>query len=74
MLRVAFGGYGWGGPRLQLTLDELKDEDDVVIKSQDIMVVYNSGIEEYVKNSIVDYSDSWFERGFVIKGAKTSSC
>jgi hypothetical protein len=46
----------------------------VVIKSQDIMVVYNFGIEGYIKNSIVDYSDSWFERGFVIRGARTSSC
>jgi hypothetical protein len=38
------------------------------------MIAYNSGIEEYVNNSIIDYSDRWFERGFVVRGVKTSSC
>jgi len=74
MLRVAFGGYGWGGPKLQLTLDELKDEKDVIVESQGITVVYNSGIEGYVSNSIIDYANSWFERGFVIRGSQMSSC
>lgn len=74
MLRVSFGGYGWGGPRLHLTLDELKNENDIVIEAQGIKVVYNSDIKEYVQNSIIDYSNSWFQRGFIIKGANTSSC
>ena len=74
MLRIAFGGYGWGGPKLQLTLDELKDENDMIIESQGITVVYQNDIEGYVKNSIVDYSNSWFERGFVIRGSGLSSC
>lgn len=74
MLRISFGGYGWGGPRLQLTLDELKNQDDVVIESQGITVIYNSDIEEYVQDSIVDYSKNWFQRGLVIRGAKTSTC
>ena len=74
MLRIAFGGFGWGGPRLQLTLDELKNQSDVVVESQGITVVYSSDLEEYVSNSIVDYSNGWFERGFVIRGASTSSC
>jgi Fe-S cluster assembly iron-binding protein IscA len=59
---------------LQLTLDELKNKDDVVEESQGITIVYSSDIEEYVHNSVVDYSNSWFERGFVIRGARTSSC
>ena len=74
MVRIAFGGYGWGGPKLELTLDELKDENDVVVESQDIVVAYNSDIEEYVQNAKVDFADSWFERGFVIRGAGVSSC
>jgi Fe-S cluster assembly iron-binding protein IscA len=74
MLRIAFGGFGWGGPRLQLTLDELKNQNDVVVESQGIKVVYNSDIEEYVSSSVVDYSNSWFERGFVIRGGRTPSC
>lgn len=74
MLRIAFGGYGWGGPRLELTLDELKNKNDIVIESQGITVVYNSNLEEQVRNSVVDYSNSWFERGFVIRGGRSSSC
>lgn len=74
MLRISFGGYGWGGPRLKLTLDELKNQDDVVIESQEITVVYSHDIEEYVRNSVIDYSKNWFQRGLVIRGAKTSSC
>lgn len=74
MLRISFAGYGWGGPRLQLTLDELKNQDDVVIESQGITVIYNSDIEEYVQDSIIDYSKNWFQRGLVIRGAKTSTC
>ena len=74
MLRVSFGGYGWGGPKLQLTLDELKDEYDLVEESQGITIVYNSGIKEYVEGSVVDYSNNWFERGFVIRASGLSSC
>lgn len=74
MLRIGFGGFGWGGPRLELTLDELKNHSDIVVESQGITVVYDSGIEQYVRNSIVDYVNSWFEKGFVIRGGRTSSC
>lgn len=59
---------------MELALDELKDESDVVTESEGIKVVYNTGIEEYVKGSVVDYSNNWYERGFVIRGASLSSC
>ena len=74
MLRISFGGSGWGGPRLQLTLDELKNQNDTVIESQGITVVYNSNLEEQVCNTVVDFANSWFEQGFVIRGGATSSC
>ena len=74
MIRVSFGGYGWGGPKLQLTLDELKNEVDVVVESQGIKVLYEANLEAYLRDAVIDYSNSWFERGFVIKGSNTSSC
>jgi len=74
MLRITFGGYGWGGPKLQLTLDELKDENDIIVESQGITIVYNSDLEGQVNKTVVDYSDSWFERGFIIRGSGLSSC
>lgn len=74
MVRVSFGGFGWGGPSLQLTLDELKNNEDKVVESEGISIVYESYLEDYIENSVIEYSNSWFQRGFVIKGGKTSSC
>jgi Fe-S cluster assembly iron-binding protein IscA len=50
------------------------NQNDTLIESQEIKVVYNSNLEEQVNNCVVDYANSWFERGFVIRGARTSSC
>ena len=72
MLRVSFGGFGWGGPKLQLTLDELKNDDDVLVESQGVKVVYASFIEGYINNSEIDYANNFFNKGFYIKGS--SSC
>ena len=74
MLRVLFEGAGWGGPQLQLTLDELKNEDDVVVESLGIKVVYEADIQSYLSTATIDYSNRWFQRGFVIKGSRLSSC
>lgn len=59
---------------MELTLDEFKNENDVVTESEGIKIVYAPDIKEYVINSVVDYSNRWFERGFVIRGAGVSSC
>ena len=72
MIRVSFGGYGWGGPRMQLTLDELKKENDIAVESEGITIVYEKDLEVYLDRAIIDYSNGWFERGFVLRG--TSSC
>ena len=74
MIRVSFGGYGWGGPKLQLTLEELKNENDVVVESRGVKVVYTAKLEAYLRDSVIDYSNKWFDRGFSIKGSGTSSC
>ena len=74
MVRIGFESFGWGGPRLQITLDELKDEDDVLVESEGLKIVYSSMLERYVNNCIIDYSNRWFEHGFVIRGANVSSC
>lgn len=69
MLRVSFGGFGWGGPQLQLTLDELINDDDVLVESEGVKVVYASAIERYINSSIIDYANNFFNRGFYIKGS-----
>jgi iron-sulfur cluster assembly accessory protein len=74
MLRIYFAGYGWGGPKLNVTLDGLSDEKDKLVESEGIKIVYDADLEEYLQNSVVDYSSNWFEKGFVIRGAGVSTC
>ena len=74
MLRISFGGYGWGGPKFKLTLDELKKNNDIVTESRGIKIVYNSDFGIFVDGTIIDYSDEWYNRGFTIKGGGLSSC
>ena len=74
MVRVFFGGYGWGGPRLQLTLDGSKEDNDILQESEGIKVVFNADIEHMVQNAHIDFSQGIFGRGFEIKGPNTSNC
>lgn len=46
----------------------------MVVESQGVIVVYESDLEGYLHNSVIDYSNSWFEKGFVIRGNNLSSC
>ena len=72
-LRVSFGGYGWGGPKLNLTLDELKKgEDDTIVESEGVKIIYTSNLETYLNGRVIDYSNSWFRRGFFISGSNSS--
>lgn len=74
MLRVTFAGYGWGGPKLGVTLDELKNDEDVVVQVGDIKVVYDSMLEPYINGIVINYSNSFFNRGFSVSGGSSSSC
>lgn len=74
MVRINFGGFGWGGPKIGLTLDEFKNENDKIVELQGIKVIYMDTLENYISNSVIDYSDSFFSRGFSIKGTGLSSC
>ncbi|MFU0825908.1 MAG: Iron-sulfur cluster insertion protein ErpA [Clostridium sp.] len=57
-----------------MTLDESKKENDIIEESEGIKIVYNSDLEEFLKNSTIDYSDNWFQRGFIITGGNASCC
>ena len=59
---------------MQLTLDELKNDDDKVVESEGITIIYPSSIEEYLNGAVIDYSNSWFNKGFSIRGGGTSNC
>lgn len=61
---------------MKLTLDELINEDDVVVESQGITVVYKTDDEIYVDSSYIDYMESKYVQEFVITGtgSQPSSC
>lgn len=59
---------------MELTLDELKREKDIIVESRGVKVVYDSDIQMYINDILIDYSSKWYERGFVLRGAGTSSC
>jgi Fe-S cluster assembly iron-binding protein IscA len=39
-----------------------------------VKIVYDKAIEGYLKNSTVDYSDRWYEKGFILRGPGVGSC
>lgn len=74
MLRISFAGYGWGGPRLGLALDEQKNEDDLLVEANGIKVVYSKDLEPYVRNLALDYGTKWYNKGFHFVGNNIGSC
>lgn len=71
MLRINFGGGGWAGPRFNLTLDEFKDEDDIVEELDGIKIIYRKRLADRLKGAVIYYSNSWFNRGLAIDFGRT---
>lgn len=75
-LRISIEGFGWGGPRFGIALDKAKDEkNDYVEKVNNINIVIEKTILDQFKSFTINYSNSWFNKGFtVFPGSGTSSC
>lgn len=58
---------------MQLALDEL-NEDDIVVESQGVKVVYDATIKQHVSNSVIDYSTNAMRPGFYITKSGGSCC
>jgi len=59
---------------LNLSLDEAKNANDIVVESEVMNVVFDSELEAYVRETMIDYSDAWYKRGFSIRGGGMSTC
>ena len=59
---------------MNLALDESKNEEDIVVESNDVKVVYAKELQGHVNNIVIDYIDKWYSRGFRLLGASTGSC
>lgn len=73
MLRISLVRIGWCGPEFKLTLDELKGENDIVVESEGIKVIYDIKLNCYLDEAMIDYSDNWYGSIFVISGVKLST-
>lgn len=57
-----------------MSLDEAKGENDIVVESKGINIVYEKDFEDYLEEAVVSYSDSGFNTGFKVNGASMSKC
>ena len=65
-VRVFVKGFGWGGPMLGITLDELKEND----YSQDFeygKLVVDEELMDMFKGFEIDFQKSWISKGCVVR-------
>lgn len=74
-VRLTIAGFGWGGPKLSVVLDEQKD-DDTLVNVDGINFVANKEEEFVFEDCTVSYQKTFFGSTFkvVSKGFGESSC
>ena len=74
-IRVFFAGYSCSGPSYMMAFDKKKDED-VETKVDGFTLVYEKGLEEELKEAIVDSIDTPEGPGVVVrvKSTGTTAC
>ena len=66
VLRLFTNGFGWGGPKLDIALDEQRKHDDVV-DVNGITIVYENSLTMFAKSVKIDYqSNPVWGTGFTI--------
>ena len=56
-------GIGWGGPQLELTLDESKGEHDQLFEVEEVKLLIHSGKMPYFENTKLDFVKNWLGMG-----------
>ena len=67
-LRILFSGFGWGGPRLGLALDELPENSDKTVVKK-INIVFDETVKKLVdagSKVTVDFKETPYGSGFVV--------
>ena len=72
-IRLFIQGVGWGGPRLGLALDELKEMDETVL-TNGIEIIFDRNEKDYLDNSVIDFEDSFMGSGFVVRSGLSGAC
>lgn len=75
MLRVAVQGGGCSGFQYGFTLDDLKNDDDLVLEKDGATVLIDSVSVDYLAGSEIDYVDDLIGAAFKINNPNaTASC
>ena len=72
-IRISFLGYGWGGPRLGLALDE-PSANDVEVQNGQFSFILEKKLTGSFQEVTIDYKDSWFQKGFTITTNSAMRC
>ncbi len=74
-IRIFFAGYSCSGPSYMMAFDKQK-EDDLEIRNDGFKLIYERGIEEELKDAIVDSVDTPEGPGVVVRVKSTgvSAC
>ena len=74
VLKIHFAGFGWGGPRMGLALDEHDENENYIVK-EDIKISIDQRLNDFMQtgnNIMVDFRNSAYGSGFIVSGG--SSC
>lgn len=72
LIRIYFAGMGCSGPQYAPALDMEKKEDDVTLVSNGINLVFTKELEGDLKDFELDYVDTPFGSGFIVKNPNAS--
>lgn len=73
-LRLYVAGFGWGGPNFGMTLDESKNESDILDEGFGVTILTEDKLASYLEGAVVDYVESANGGGFEIKTNNESGC
>ena len=76
-VRIFFAGYGWGGPKLGLTLDESQDKNDASFKLHEINFLVDENLKKMIGVAApvaIDFQRSIFGEGFVVSYGGEACC
>ena len=74
-IRIFFAGYSCSGPAYMMGFDK-QNETDIEVKVDGFKLIYEKGLEEELKEAIIDGIDTAQGPGVMVrvKGTKDSAC
>ena len=72
-LRLFMEGFGWGGPRYGLSLDETKEEDEVRVVNG-INVALGPEEQGYLTPTKIDFRKSFWGKGLTVEPIHGGAC